>query len=46
MPYNCFGRVVKALGYFQFGPAAWNNFIEQRPQSGAVIDRSLMSLLL
>jgi len=45
MPYNCFGRVVKVLGYFQFGPAAWNNFIDQRPQSGAVIDRSLMSLL-
>ena len=25
--------------------AAWNNFIEQRPQSGAVVDRSLVSLL-
>jgi hypothetical protein len=37
MSYNCFSRGVKALGYFQFGPAGWNNFIEQRPQSDAVI---------
>jgi len=37
MSYNCFSRGVKTLGYFQFGPAGWNNFIEQRPQSDAVI---------